>query len=391
MLGTKLPSWPNFSQEEVEKVSNVLRSNKVNYWTGTEARSFEKEFADYFGVEYAIALSNGSVAIELALIAMGVGQGDEVVVTPRTFIASISSVINVGATPVFADVELDSGNISARTILPVLTDKTKAIICVHLGGWPCEMDEIMALANEHELYVIEDCAQSHCSSYKGKRLGSIGHVGAFSFCQDKIMTTGGEGGMLVCNDKGLWSKAWSYKDHGKSWSAVYEKEHKKGYRWLHESFGTNWRMTEMQATIGRYQLTQLDEWGRIRKSYAERYNQVARQFSAIEVPEAANYFEYVPYKHYLYVKPDALAEGWTRDRIIQSINEKGIPCFSGTCSEVYLEKAFDNTPYRPVERLPNAAQMGKTSLCFLVHPTITENDMDEICSALHAVFEQASC
>ncbi len=390
MLGTKLPSWPNFSQEEIEKVSDVLKSNKVNYWTGSEARCFEREFAEYFGSKYAIALSNGSVAIELALIAMGVGKGDEVIVTSRTFIASISSIINVGATPIFADVELDSGNISARTISPVISSKTKAVICVHLGGWPCDMDDIMALAKAHDLYVIEDCAQSHCSSYKGRRLGSIGHAGAFSFCQDKIMTTGGEGGMLVCNDEVLWSKAWSYKDHGKSWSAVYEMNHADGYRWLHESFGTNWRMTEMQAAIGRLQLRKLDEWGDIRKAHSLRYNDVAEAYNVVFAPDVPADMAYIPYKHYLYVNPSELAEGWSRDRIILELNNKDVPCLSGTCSEVYLEKAFEGTDLRPAERLPNAVTLGETSLCLLVHPTITADDMERVCSVMKSVFAQAS-
>lgn len=390
MLGTKLPSWPNFSQEEIEKVSDVLKSNKVNYWTGSEARCFEREFAEYFGSKYAIALSNGSVAIELALIAMGVGKGDEVIVTSRTFIASISSIINVGATPIFADVELDSGNISARTISPVISSKTKAVICVHLGGWPCDMDDIMALAKAHDLYVIEDCAQSHCSSYKGRRLGSIGHAGAFSFCQDKIMTTGGEGGMLVCNDEALWSKAWSYKDHGKSWSAVYEMNHADGYRWLHESFGTNWRMTEMQAAIGRLQLRKLDEWGDIRKAHSLRYNDVAEAYNVVFAPDVPADMAYIPYKHYLYVNPSELAEGWSRDRIILELNNKDVPCLSGTCSEVYLEKAFEGTDLRPAERLPNAVTLGETSLCLLVHPTITADDMERVCSVMKSVFAQAS-
>lgn len=390
MLGTKLPSWPNFSQEEIDKVSEVLSSNKVNYWTGSEARCFEREFAEYFGVKHAIALSNGSVAIELALIAMGIGVGDEVIVTSRTFIASISSIINVGAKPVFADVELESGNISAKTIAPVITPNTKAVICVHLAGWPCEMDNIMELANEHELFVIEDCAQSHCSSYKGKRLGSIGHAAAFSFCQDKIMTTGGEGGMLLCNDEELWSKAWSYKDHGKSWSAVYEMNHADGYRWLHESFGTNWRMTEMQAAIGRIQLKRLDNWGGVRKHYAKLYNVIADSVSVVTVPQVPEHMNYIPYKHYLYVEETELAEGWSRDRIILELNNKDVPCLSGTCSEVYLEKAFEGTELRPLERLPNAMKLGETSLCFLVHPTITADDMDRVCSVLQTVLAQAS-
>lgn len=390
MLGTKLTPWPNFTEEEIAKVSEVLRSNKVNYWTGEEGRSFEKEFAEYYGTRYAIALANGSVAIELALLSLGVGEGDEVIVTPRTFIASVSSVINVGAIPVFADVEPHSGNISAATMSAVITDKTKAVICVHIGGWPCDMDEIMELAEQHDFYVIEDCAQAHGSSYKNRKVGSIGHMAAFSFCQDKIMTTGGEGGMLLCNDQTLWNKAWSYKDHGKSWSAVYEMNHADGYRWLHESFGTNWRMTEMQSAIGRIQLRKLSEWSEKRKQNAERYNASAFGCSAVIVPTVPEYIDYVPYKHYFYLNPEGLQPDWSRDRIILELNNKDVPCLSGTCSEVYLEKAFEGTGLRPEKRLPIAAELGDTSLCLLVHPTITEAEMDRVCSIVRAVLTAAS-
>ncbi|MFA0697837.1 DegT/DnrJ/EryC1/StrS family aminotransferase, partial [Vibrio sp. 10N.222.49.C9] len=182
-----------------------------------------------------------------------VGSGDEVITTPRTFLASASSIVTSGASPVFADEDLNSQNITAQSIEAVLTPNTKAVIVVHLAGMPAEMDDIMALSKKHGFYVIEDCAQAHGAKYKGKSVGTIGHIGAWSFCQDKIMTTGGEGGMVTTNDKALWSKMWSYKDHGKSFDAIYNREHPPGFRWLHESFGTNWRMTEMQAVIGRIQ------------------------------------------------------------------------------------------------------------------------------------------
>ena len=253
MLNTQFSPWPSFTQEEADVVSTVLLSNKVNYWTGQEGREFEKEFAAWSGCEYAIALANGTVAIDAALIALGVGEGDDVIVTPRTFLASASSIVSVGANPVFADLDAESANITAETIKRVLTPRTKAIICVHLAGWPCDMDPIMALADEHGLYVIEDCAQAHGAKYKGKPVGGIGHIGAWSFCQDKIMSTGGEGGMVTTNDRELWSKMWSYKDHGKSWKAVYERQHPPGFRWLHESMGTNGRYKGRYESICRRQ------------------------------------------------------------------------------------------------------------------------------------------
>lgn len=390
MLNTALAPWPRFTEEEAQAVHAVLLSNKVNYWTGQECRQFEKEFAAWCGVEHAIALTNGTVALDLALKVLGVGPGDEVVVTSRTFLASASSIVTAGAAPVFADVDADSQNITADSIRAVLSPRTKAIICVHLAGWPCEMDDIMALAAEHNLSVIEDCAQAHGAHYKGRPVGSIGHIGAWSFCQDKIMTTGGEGGMVTTNDQALWHAMWSYKDHGKSWEAVYERQHPPGFRWVHDSFGTNWRMLEMQAAIGRIQLRRMPAWRARRAELAERLAMVTRRFACVRQPFAPDYVEHAHYKHYFFVCQDRLAAGWTRDRIAETLTGLGAPCYQGSCSEVYLEKAFDNTPWRPAQRLPIAQALGETSLMMLVHPTITDAQMDEVCAALDQVLRQAS-
>ena len=389
MLNTKFSPWPSFTSEEATAVQQVLLSNKVNYWTGQECREFEKEFAAWSETKYAVALSNGTLALDVALKALDIGPGDEVVVTPRTFIASISCVVNAGATPVFADVELDSGNISAATIAKVLTPRTKAVICVHLAGWPCDMDPIMALADQHGLKVIEDCAQAHGTQYKGRSVGSIGHVGAWSFCQDKIMTTGGEGGMVTTNDEALWRAMWSFKDHGKSYEAVYEREHAPGFRWLHESFGTNWRMLEMQAVIGRIQLKRMNDWTAARERNAHSILETCQQFSALRVPLLSADSVHAQYKCYVYVNPAQLAQGWTRDRIVADISAMGVPCFQGSCSEVYLEKAFDGTGWRPKTSLPNAKELGETSLMFLVHPTLTDAEIQQTCNAIRAVMGQA--
>lgn len=388
MLNTQLSPWPCFSEQEVDAVSAVLRSNKVNYWTGQEGRQFEQEFANFVDCKYAIALANGTLALDLALHGLGIGKGDEVIVTSRTFIASISSIINAGATPVFADVELDSQNISAATIKPVLTSKTKAIICVHLAGWPCEMDDIMSLAKTNNLLVIEDCAQAHGAKYKGRPVGSFGHVGAWSFCQDKIMTTGGEGGMLTTNDEQLWRKAWAFKDHGKSYAAVYEKEHPPGYRWLHESFGTNWRITEMQSAIGRIQIKQMPHWFKQRNYYAKQILATCQEFNFIYVPEIPEYIAHAFYKCYAFVDLAQLPQQWSRDKIISALNEQGVPCFSGSCSEVYLEKAFDNQHFKPETPLANAKQLGETSLMFLVHPSLKQHEVDQVCQVIGKLFKE---
>ena len=396
MLNTQFQPWPSFTQEEADAVSQVLLSNKVNYWTGTESREFEREFAQWADSKYAIAVGNGTLALDIALEVLGLQPEDEVIVTPRTFIASISSVVNAGAKPVFADIDENSGNISPQTIEAVITDKTRAIICVHLAGWPCDMDGIMALAEKHNLYVIEDCAQAHGAKYKGRSVGSIGHFGAWSFCQDKIMTTGGEGGMVTTNNEALWRKMWAYKDHGKSYAAVYETEHAPGYRWLHESFGTNWRITEMQSVIGRIQLTRMAEWTAKRTANAHAILQACKPWEQkgylnVPVMEKTPGFEdctHAYYKLYVYVKPENLPENWSRDRIINEINELGVPCYSGSASEVYLEKAFDNTGLRPEPRLPIAKQLGETSLMFLVHPTLLESEIKKTIQTIETVFHQ---
>lgn len=389
MLNTPFTPWPLFTDEEADAVTTVLLSNKVNYWTGQECREFEKEFASWAGTQYAIALMNGTVALDAAFKALGVGPGDEVVVTSRTFLASASSIVMAGAIPIFADVDADSQNITVESIRAVLSPRSKAIVCVHIAGWPCDMDGIMALADEHELFVIEDCAQAHGAHYKGRPVGSMGHVGAWSFCQDKIMTTAGEGGMVTTNEHALWSKMWSYKDHGKSWEAVYERTHPPGFRWLHESFGTNMRMTEMQATIGRIQLKRMPLWHAARKSNAEHILTAASKIEALRVPKVPSYIEHAWYKCYLFVRPELLNGGWSRDRIIEEINSRGVPCYSGTCSEVYCEKAFDNSGFSPRVRLPVARKLGETSLMFLCHPTLTSIEINKTCKVLDSVMAEA--
>ncbi|HIF9474876.1 TPA: DegT/DnrJ/EryC1/StrS family aminotransferase [Photobacterium damselae] len=390
MLNTSFTPWPSFSVQEAEAISRTLLSNKVNYWTGTECREFEKEFAAWAGCEYAVALNNGTLALDVALKAMHIGSGDDVIVTSRTFLASASCIVTAGANPIFADVDLNSQNITAETIEAVLTPNTKAIIVVHLAGMPAEMDDIMALAKAHDLYVIEDCAQAHGAKYKGRSVGSIGHVGAWSFCQDKIMTTGGEGGMVTTNDKVLWERMWSYKDHGKSYDAIYHRDHAPGFRWLHESFGTNWRMLEMQAVIGRIQLTKMADWTAKRQANGKMIDESVLNLNVVRFVEIPSYIEHAEYKHYLFVQPEYLAEGWTRDRIIDEISALGVPVYQGSCSEVYLEKAFDNTLWRPKERLKNAVELGETSLMFLVHPTLTEAEISKTCSVIRSVLLSAS-
>lgn len=384
------PAWPHFDQDEIDAATAVLQSGRVNYWTGQEGKLFEEEFASFVGCKHAIAVANGTVALELALHALGIGPGDEVIVASRTFIASASCIVMRGARPVIADVDPVSQNITAETIVAAITPRTRVIITVHLAGWPCDMDPILDLARKHNLYVIEDCAQAHGATYKGRPVGSIGDVAAFSFCQDKIMTTGGEGGMLTTSDKNIWEKAWEHKDHGKSYDAVFNRNHPTGFRWLHESFGTNLRLTEMQSAIGRVALKKLPSRVEIRRRNAaaltERFLQIPS--FRVTIPSHGLYHSY--YKYYVFVRPETLKKGWGRDRIMAAIQAEGIPCSTGTCSEIYLEKAFEKSGLRPSKRFEVARELGETSLMFLVHPTLSVSDMENVCLVVEKVMDEAA-
>lgn len=386
---TPFAPWPYFGQDEIDAVQGVLKSGKVNYWTGQEGRLFEKEFADFTGCSHAIALANGTVALELALYALGIGPGDEVIVPSRTFIASASCAVMRGAIPVIADIDPISQNVTAETIREKLTPRTKAIIVVHLAGWPCDMDPIMDMARVHGLKVIEDCAQAHGAVYKGRMVGAIGDAAAFSFCQDKIMTTGGEGGMLTLRDADLWHKAWSFKDHGKSYEAMYNRKESSGYNWVHESFGTNWRMTEMQSAIGRIQLRKLAGWLESRRRHAAILTECFSNIHGLRLTIPPVGVSHSYYKYYVFIQPEAMKDGWDRDRVMKSIAAEGVPCFGGSCSEIYLEKAFSET-VRPEKRLMVARELGETSLMFLAHPTLSSEDMGDVCRAVSKVMQVAT-
>ncbi len=381
--------WPHYDEDEVVAAMRVLQSGQVNYWTGQEGRKFEEEYAAFVGTKCAVALMNGSVALEAVLVALGMTPGDEVIATSRTFIASASCVIMRGGRPVMADVDPISQNMTAETIAAALTPRARGIIVVHLAGWPCDMDPIMDLAREKDLWVVEDCAQANGATYKGRQVGSMGDVAAFSFCQDKIITTGGEGGMITTNRHDLWDKIWSYKDHGKSFDAVYQREQPSGFRWLHESFGTNWRMTEMQAAIGRVQLRKLPQWLALRRRNAAILTEGFARIPGLRLTIPPPEIEHAYYKYYVFVEPESLKSDWSRDRIMTALVDEGIPCGSGSCSEIYLEKAFDQGGLRPKQRLPVARQLGETSLMFMVHPTLSVDDMEDVVRAMKKVMRAA--
>lgn len=383
-----IPPWPNYSAEEAEIVQRVLLSNKVNYWTGREAREFECEYSQYFEADYAIALANGTVALDLALKALGVGPGDEVIVTPRSFIASASAVVNSGAKAVFADVDRDSQNITAETISRVLSPRTRAIICVHLAGWPCEMNDILSLAESHNIFVIEDCAQAHGAKYHERSVGTFGQVGAWSFCQDKIMTTAGEGGMVTTNDQTLHDFMWSFKDHGKDYKKAHTPPTSTKFRYMHDSIGTNWRLTEMQAAIGRYQLTRMPDWSAARKRNGRFLNESLSEINGLRVPVVPVDSEHAYYKFYLFIEPHALSASWDRDRIVAEVHSLGTPCFTGSCPEIYREKAFSDL-YSELPVLPMAAELGRNSIMLNVHPGIERYHLENYTNHIRAVLSDA--
>jgi dTDP-4-amino-4,6-dideoxygalactose transaminase len=382
--------WPHFADDEIAAVAAVLRSGKVNYWTGEHCTAFEREYALATQRRHGIALANGTLALELALLAFGIGPGDEVITASRTYVASASCAVMRGAVPVLADVDADTQCVTAATLRAALTPRTRAIVVVHLAGWPCPMEQIMALATEHGLIVVEDCAQAHGATLGGRPVGSFGHAAAFSFCQDKIISTGGEGGMLVLDDEDAWKKAWAYKDIGRSFDAVHHRKHAPGFRWLTESFGSNWRLTEMQAAIGRIQLAKLPAWTAARRANAQTLADGFASLPLLRVPTPSAEVGHARYKFYAFVRPDELAVGWSRDRIMAELNERGVPCTVGSCSEVYKEKAFTDRGWGRAERLPVARALGETSLTFMVHPGLPAEALQATVQAMNDVAGHAT-
>lgn len=382
-----LPAWPSYSESEITAARNVLHSGLVNSWTGDECRHFETEFAAHFGIDHAVALANGTVSLELALRILGIGAGDEVIVTARSFFASASAIVLCGAVPVFADIDRESQNVTVDTLSAQLTSKTRALIVVHLAGWPCDMPAIVAFAREHSLSVIEDCAQAHGARVDTQLAGTFGDVGVFSFCQDKIMSTAGEGGMLITPDEALWTAAWSFKDHGKAWERVHETHSRPGFRWLHEGFGSNYRMTEVQGAIGRIQLRKLDEWVTRRRENAARLMEGLSDVDVLRIPRPSEREYHSFYKFYAFVRRERMRSGWSRDEIIRALEAEGIPGWSGSCPEIYREPAFKEQS-QPV--LPVARELGETSIMLPVHPTLSDRDVDDIALAVRRVCARAS-
>jgi len=380
------PPWPYFWEEEKKAVLEVLDSGKVNYWTGTKCREFEKKFAEYLGVKYAVAVNSGTSALHVALAAAGIGAGDEVIVPPLTFIATATSVLQQLAIPVFADVEWETHNLDPDAVRKAITPRTKAIIPVHLSGHPAEMDEIMEIAEEHDLIVIEDCAQAHGAEYKGRKVGTFGHINAFSFCQDKIFTTGGEGGMVVTNDEEYYRIAREF--------ALYAGA---GGR-----LGFNYRMTEMQAAIGLVMLERLDKFVEKRRENARYLTEHLSSLDGIRTPTERPYVKHVYYRYVCTL--DLSKFKVSKDQFIKAVAAEGVPIQPHTTSELYLDPTFQKQlgygrsqcPFKcPLYKgklnyrenlCPTAQRIGREAFRLLVHPTIEKEDLDDVIAAIKKVY-----
>lgn len=375
--------WPQHEPDEIAAVVGLLSAGRVNSLVhGEQTRRFEAEFARFCGMPHAIALSNGTVALELALRALGVGPGDEVIVPARSFFATAACVVAAGGTPVFADIDPATNAIDPASARRMCSNLTRAIICVHLGGWPCDMPALRALADEKGAWLIEDCAQAHGASLHGQMAGSWGDAAAFSFCTDKIMSTGGEGGMLLLRDEAHWKRAWAYKDHGKNPDKFFAPPDGSGFRFLHDSFGTNWRMTEMQAALGRAQLAKLPSWLARRRRNASALMRCLEQEPGVELPTIPDHVGHAFYRLYVTIARDRLGQEGTTAQIIDRMNQMGLPVGSGSCADMTQEAAFANAAPRRDGELRAARDAGRRSIAFPVDHLLDEQDMRRMAGGL---------
>jgi len=382
--------WPFFDKDEIEAVHAVLESGRVNAWTGEQVALFEQDFAKYIESKHAIAVSNGTTALELAIRGCGIDSG-EIIVPARTFIATASAVVANGAVPVCADVDLNSQNITIDSIDACLTNKTKAIIVVHLAGYPADMAAICQYAKDKGLTVIEDCAQAHGARIQGRHVGTFGDVGTFSFCQDKIISTGGEGGMVVTNNQAMVEQMRSYKDHGKNFEKIAKIQGGSTFHYVHDQFGSNLRMTEMQAAIGIKQLQKLDSWHAKRTENAKILNDVFANEPAIRTVSIPDKFTHAYYKYYAFLNSERLKSNWSRTKIIAKINEQGVYCATGICPDISQELAFNRYQANAnQEQLANTRALSLCSLMFMVHPTLTQDDMLSTAEVVQSVVREAS-
>ncbi len=402
----KLIGWPNFDEKTIQAVENVLRSGKVNYWTGKKGMEFEQKFAEWQGSRFAISVANGTAALHTAMTVLGIGPGDEVIVPSYTFIASSFSIVQTGAIPRFADVNIDDHCISIESAEKLITPRTRAIMPVHLYGNVCDMDKVMAFAKKHKLFVIEDNAEAFGGVYKGKKTGTIGHIAACSFCQNKTFTTGGEGGMITTDDENLAWLARSFRDHGydvKERMQLLALEQKLPY--IHNMVGWNYRMTEMQSAIGLCELERIDSW-----------NMPARRRNAKIVMDA---LRELPQIKYMPIDTPERQNGWfvmafslnieqmrcNIQEFVKAVCAEGVPCWKVFWPQCHTERAYrdfnsfgkSGFPFRSKEytdptsirynevKVPNAIWHETHTFTCFAYPTFTASDMEQIAEGLRKV------
>jgi len=403
-----LIGWPRFDDATINAVVEVLKSGKVNYWTGPKGMEFEKRFARWQGSRYAVSVATGTAALHVSLSALGIGPGDEVIVPSYTFIATSFSVVQAGAIPRFADVNLDDHCISLESAERLVNERTRAIIPVHLYGNVCDLDRVVAFAKKHNLLVIEDNAEAYGGEYKGKKTGTIGRMAAASFCQNKTFTTGGEGGMVTTDDEDLAWKARSFRDHGydvKERLNLLELEQKLPY--IHNMVGFNFRMTEMQSAIGLSELDRIDTWNfpaRRRNAYIlinrlKKHPQV--KYFPVDTPERRNGWYVLAFSLDIENMKCDIAE------FVKAAGAEGVPCWKVFWPQCHTENAFTgknafgrsgfpftskeytdpkSADYSAVE-VPNARWHEKHTFTCFAFPTASEDDMEQIADALEKVIK----
>lgn len=370
-------NWPFYSNKIANSVKNTIKSGKVNYWTGNLCSKFEKNFSKFINIKYSCSISNASVGLEMALNALDIKKNDEVIVPSRTYITSASAILRVNAKPIFADIEKNSLNIDINSIKKNINRNTKAIICVHLAGYPCDMKNILKIAKKNNLKVIEDCSQAHGAMIKNRSVGSFGDISVWSFCNDKIISTGGEGGMIACNNKTIYKKIWSIKDCGRSYDKIRKKTTKVGYRWLYDSIGTNFRMTEMQAAIGIIQLKELKSYLIKRNKNAKILYNALKNINFIEFQNVDKKLYHAYYRFSILINNTKIKKNHSRDTILKQLINNKIPATVGVCPELYKEKVFHKFRKKHFDRY-YAKEVGKNIICFSVDPSISEQNMQSI-------------
>jgi len=374
----------------VQAAADVLRSGKVDYDSGPQGRLWEEEFAARVQCHMAVAVVHGRLAMEMALGTLGLGRGDKVIISSRGAVVATASVAALEAEPVFADVDATSQTLSAQTIRPMIESRTRAVVVRHFAGWPCSMDEILQLAARHRLWVIEDCSQALSATYRGQPVGSFGHLSVFDFRQDMILSTGGEGGMIVANDEKLKERLEEFQYRGKTARRFRSRQGAAAIYITKDTAETKGRMTEMQAAIGRAMLSKLDAMADVRRHHAKTLDAHLGRLPGLRVDPPPSHIGHAYHGYYVFVRPERLKAGWRRDRIVQALQAEGIPCSGGPPPETVYEKPANGAPVRPRRRPPVVRELEETALLLPIHSQLAARDIQDICRALEKVLHTAT-